>query len=131
MAVSITHLIDSKNMTFSLKFSWASACSATLLAVTVNPGLKANAQVVAQQPGSAYPSAVVQQFVSSCASSAIGSGIPENLAQNSCECMIGELQKRYTVEEFVRLPQQMREDEQAIATLETIAKSCAPTLQGN
>lgn len=115
-------------MTFRFrKFSLVTACSATLLAVTASPGLKANAQ----QSSNVYPDAVIQTFVSSCASSAVGSGLPENLAQNTCQCMIGELQKQYSLEEFATLPQQLQDNQQAIATLETIAKSCTPQLPGN
>jgi len=115
-------------MTFQLrKFSLVTAYSATLLAVTASPVLKANAQ----QPGNVYPNEIVQQFVSSCSSSAIGSGLPENLAQNTCQCMIGELQKRYSLEEFAALPQQVQQNQQAAATLARIAQSCAPQLPGN
>jgi hypothetical protein len=99
------------------------------LAASVAIPKSANSQQIPNRnPENIYPTEIVSGFVRTCTTSATEqTRIPETMARSACQCMIWQLQDRYTLEDFATLSQRVSQDRQAEKEVVQIITACSPT----
>ncbi|WP_204103090.1 MULTISPECIES: hypothetical protein [Spirulina sp. CCY15215] len=99
------------------------------LAASVAIPKSANSQQIPNRnPENAYPIEIVSRFVNSCTNSATTqTNIPETMARSACQCMIWQIQDRYTLEDFATLSQRVSQDREAAQEFVQIVGACSPT----
>lgn len=99
-----------------------------LAASVVMPKSVNSQQIPNRNPENAYPEEIVGRFVSSCTNSAMAqTNIPETMARSACQCMIWQLQDRYSLEDFATLSQRVSQDREAAQEFVQIVGACSPT----
>ncbi|MDB9312162.1 hypothetical protein PN462_03535 [Spirulina sp. CS-785/01] len=83
-------------------------------------------QAQTSQPAQ-YPENFLADFLESCRLSATDQGLPEDVAETSCQCMITQIQANYTYQEYTEIAQSIAQgnvtQEQMTGLLDTI-ESC-------
>lgn len=73
--------------------------------------------------GDAYPSDVRQNFLSSCEASA-SANVSFDQAEQLCECLLGKIEAKYTIEQFIEAEQNIFAGRASGIDLESLAASC-------
>ncbi|MEA5468082.1 hypothetical protein [Spirulina sp. 06S082] len=99
-----------------------------LTASVVIPKSVNSQQIPDRNPENPYPEEIVGRFVNSCTNSATTqTNIPETMARSACQCMIWQIQDRYSFEDFATLSQRFSQDREAAQEFVQIVTACSPT----
>ncbi|MGK7875508.1 MAG: hypothetical protein AB4426_20070 [Xenococcaceae cyanobacterium] len=101
------------------QLSLVSAFLLTLSAVAYNGLLAAKAESPNPSPQYSF-----DDYKKECIQRSMAEGLPLEEAETLCTCTINEFQARYTIEEFKKLTQEAKENEEAAEMLTEVGYSC-------
>lgn len=112
-------------MILSPYLSLLTVCSLGFSLISASPSVS----VVSKQSDGGYPPQVIDNFMTSCTSTAVQDGVSNQLANDICSCYIKEIQKEYTYTEFEDLDRQASQGEPLPQEFYQIVNDCVSQYQ--